>query len=134
MDEDLMQDVCTRLVAYLETGHASPDLFAEDVLCDFTPPLWRVQAQGREGVLAIRQRGHPSPGRVPRWSAQPTPGGFVMELEERWSDDRGDWYCREAIIARVRDRAIDRLSVYCTGDWDASRQGLHAQQVKLIEP
>jgi hypothetical protein len=134
MDENLMQDVCARLIAYLETGNAPPELFTEDVFCDFTPPLWRIQAQGLNDVLAIRRRGHPSPGRVPHWSAQPTPNGFVMELEERWADAQGEWYCREAIIAQVRESSIHRLSVYCTGDWDASRQALHRAQVTLLAP
>jgi hypothetical protein len=69
MDESVMHDLCARLIAYLETGNAPPDLFTKDVFCDFTPPLWRIQALGRHDVLAIRWRGHPSPGRVPRWSA-----------------------------------------------------------------
>jgi hypothetical protein len=63
----------------------------------------------------------------------PTPEGFVMELEERWRDANGDWYCREAIIARVREGRIDRLAVYRTGDWDEARQATHAAQVRLLE-
>jgi hypothetical protein len=59
------------------------------------------------------------------------PNGFVMELEGRWADDQGEWYCREAIIAQVRERSIQRLSVYCTGDGDASRQALHRAQATL---
>lgn len=134
MDATQMHDVCERLIQYLETGTAPADLFTNDVFCDFTPPLWRIQAQGREGVMAIRQHGHPATGRVPRCSAQPTPNGFVMELEERWTDAKSDWYCREAIIAQVRDRSISRISVYCTGDWNVQQQATHAAQVRLIEP
>jgi hypothetical protein len=97
MNPTEMHRVCERLIAYLETGGAATDPFTEDVFCDFTPPQWRIQAQGLQDVLAIRRRGHPEPGKVPRWTAQPTPEGFVMELEERWSDAKDDWYCREAI-------------------------------------
>jgi hypothetical protein len=114
MNPTEMHRVCERLIVYLETGEAATDLFTED-------------------VLAIRRRGHPTPGKVPRWTAQPTPEGFVMELEERWSDAKGDWYCREAIVARVREGMIDRLAVYCTGDWDQPRQEAHAAQVSLLE-
>jgi hypothetical protein len=134
MDATTIRDVCQRLIAYLETGTAPDDLFTDDVFCDFTPPHWRIQARGREAVLAIRKRGHPSAGHVPRWTASPTPEGFVMELEERWTDANGDWYCREAIVAQVRDRAISRISVYCTADWDAKRQAAHAAEVRLLEP
>lgn len=134
MDNTVTNEVCARLIEYLETGTAPAGLFTDDVFCDFTPPQWRIQARGLDGTLAIRHRGHPSPGKVPRWNAKPTPDGFVMELEERWTDANGDWYCREAIIAELRGRSICRLSVYCTGDWDAARQAAHAQQVQLIEP
>lgn len=57
-----------------------------------------------------------------------------MELEERWNDATGDWYCREAILAEVHGRSIRRLSIYCTGDWTAERQAAHAAQVTLLEP
>lgn len=133
MTDAPLHDLYERFVAYLETGVADEQLFTEDVFCDFSPPQWRLQARGREGVLAIRRQGHPTPGTVPRWSAQPTPDGFVMEVEERWSDEKGDWYCREAIFAQVQGRSIRRLSVYCTGDWNAERQAAHAAQVRLLE-
>jgi hypothetical protein len=58
---------------------------------------------------------------------------LFTEDEERWSDAKGDWYCREAIVARVREGRIDRLAVYCTGDWDQPRQAAHAAQVRLLE-
>lgn len=59
MDATQMHDVCERLIQYLETGTAPADLFTDDVFCDFTPPHWRIQAQGREGVMAIRQHIRP---------------------------------------------------------------------------
>lgn len=129
-----LSTVYDQLIAYLETGVAPDGLFTTDVFCDFTPPQWRVQARGLDDVLALRRHGHPAPGRVSRWSAQPTPSGFVMELEERWSDARGDWYCREAIVATLRGTSISRLAVYCTGDWNSDRQAAHAAQVTLLEP
>jgi hypothetical protein len=33
---------------------AAEGLFSRDVFCDFTPPKWRVQVQGAEGVVALR--------------------------------------------------------------------------------
>jgi len=129
-----MQALAARLVGWLETGDLPPGLFSDDVFCDFTPPQWRLQARGLPDMLALRRRGHPAPGHVPRWHAEPTPSGFVMEVEERWTDAQGDWYCREAMLAEVRGDAIARLSVYCTGDWNAERQAAHRAQVALLEP
>jgi len=34
----------------------------------------------------------------------------------------------------VTEGRISELSVYCTGDWDAERQRLHAEQVRLLRP
>ncbi len=120
------------LVAFLETGQAPAGLFTTDVFCDFTLPQWRLQAQGVEDVVGLRRRGHPGPGRVPRWRFDPTPTGFVLEFEERWQHDGREWYAREMARADVRDGAISELSVYCTGDWDESRRAEHTRAVRLL--
>jgi hypothetical protein len=121
-DAHRIRAIAERFVRCLETGVAPPDLFTEDAFCDLSLPLWRVQAQGREALLALRRAGHPHPGRVPRWRCDATPRGFVLEIEERWRDEAGgDWYSREMMRAELRGDAIHELSVYCTGDWDARR-------------
>jgi hypothetical protein len=126
--------VAARLIAFLETGQAAPNLFAEDAFVDFTLPRWRLQAQGLHDVIQLRLAGHPGPGRVSRSRCDPTPSGFVLEVEERWQDRAGDWYCRELFRADVRGETITALSVYCTGDWDAARRAQHARDVQLLRP
>lgn len=122
-----------QLIALLETGDAAPGLFAPDVLLDFTSPLWREQRKGIDEVVAFRRRGHPQPGRVPRFRLDLIATGFVLEVEERWQD-RGEWYCRELFRADIRDDAIAELTVYCTGDWPPARQAEHAAAVQLLRP
>lgn len=134
MESDTAREVAARFVRYLETGTPEPGLFADDVFVDFTMPRWRLQAEGRDAALALRRRGHPAPGSVPRWRFDPTPTGFVVEVEERWTDAGGDWYCREMMRADLRGASIRELSVYCTGDWDAGRQAEHRAQVRLARP
>ena len=80
---------------FLETGKAPEGLFADDVFCDFTLPHWRLQAVGIDGVLALRAAGHPGPSAVVRSRLDETSTGFVLEVEERWSDDADSWYRRE---------------------------------------
>jgi hypothetical protein len=121
-----------RLIGFLETGDADAALFTDDVFTDFTLPTWRLQAAGRADSVGLRLRGHPGPSRVVSHSVRPTPDGFVMELEERWSDAKDRWYCRECLIATLRGEAICELSVYCTGDWTLDRQKQHAQAVHLL--
>jgi hypothetical protein len=126
--------LAAKLIAFLETGDAPDGLFTPDVFVDFTSPRWREQGQGVERAVAMRRAGHPGPGTVPRFRVDPTPTGFVLEVEERWQQFGEDWYCRELFRADVRDGAIAELSVYCTGDWDRARRAEHARAVRLLRP
>jgi hypothetical protein len=123
-----------RFVAFLETGTPPDGLFRPDVFCDFTMPQWRLQASGVDEVVGLRARGHPTSGRVPRWRHDPTPTGFVLEVEERWEDGGKEWYCREMFRADVTDGAISEVSVYCTGDWDDALVARHRNEVALLRP
>ena len=129
-----MNALAEKLIALLETGEAPEGLFAKDVFFDFTSPLWREQLQGADAVIEFRRRAHPAPGRVPRFRVDEIVDGFVLEVEERWDDRGGQWYCRELIRADVRDGAIAELTVYCTGDWTPQRQAEHAARVRLLRP
>ena len=73
MDAGRVRIVAERFIRFLETGEAGASLFSPDVFCDFTPPQWRLQAEGVEAVVALRRRGHPGPGQVPRWATRRLP-------------------------------------------------------------
>lgn len=133
-DERTAHDLANKVITFLETGTVPEGLFAADVFLDFTMPLWRVQAQGIEDAVATRKAGHPAPGLVPRSRFDPTPTGFVLEVEELWDQDGDSWYCRELIRVDVSDGSISELSVYCTGDWDSERVARHATEVRLVRP
>lgn len=128
------ESVARRLISFLETGEAPAGLFAPDVFLDFTPPLWRVQAQGVDDVTSVRLAGHPGKGEVSSWRCDATARGFVLEVEERWVADGRAWYCRELMRADVEDERITAISVYCTGDWTAERYAQHAREVRLLRP
>jgi hypothetical protein len=134
LDGGLVHSLALKFIAFLETGEVPPRLFAADVICDFTLPKWRLQAQGIDGVVRLRKQGHPGPGKVPRWRVDATPTGFVIEFEERWEQDGKDWYSREMARADVVDGSVSVLSVYCTGDWDAEHRARHEREVTLIRP
>jgi hypothetical protein len=129
-----LNELAGKFVSFLETGRLPGGTFSAGVFCDFTMPQWRLQAQGCDNVVALRLAGHPGPGRVPRSRLDATETGFVLEVEERWDDDGGSWYCRELFRADVVDGVICELSVYCTGDWDAELEARHAGTVQLIRP
>ena len=74
------------LVRFLERNEAPDGLFTDDVFTDFAMPIWRLQAVGPAGAEALRKRGHPVPSRVTGARYDPTPSGFVLEVEEEWDD------------------------------------------------
>jgi hypothetical protein len=134
MTREQAETVSARLIRFLETGLPPDGLFASDVFCDFTLPRWRLQGHGLESLLELRRRGHPGDGRVPRSRCDPTPNGFVLEVEEEWRQDGEDWYAREMFRADVAGDRIVQLSVYCTGDWDRARRQQHGREVQLLRP
>ena len=132
--DDVVRDLAEKMVSFLETGTVPEGLFAPDVFLDLTMPTWRVQSIGTEDLVAVRKEGHPGPGRVPRWRADPTPAGFVFEFEERWDHEGQEWYSRELMRVEVTGGQVAELTVYCTGDWDQARQAEHAAAVTLLRP
>ena len=127
-------ELAEKFITFLETGEVPAELMAPNVFCDFTMPTWRLQANGVDAMAALRRAGHPGPGSVPRWRFDPTPTGFVLEVEEAWEWDGEHWTAREMFRADIGDDGITQMSVYCTGDWDAARRAEHAAAVTLIRP
>jgi hypothetical protein len=132
--DERARELAGEFIEFLETGKAPSSLFTPDVFCDFTMPQWRLQAQGEGDVVALRRRGHPGPGRVPRSRFDATTTGFVLEVEEQWEAAGESWYCRELFRADVSEGSVSQVSVYCTGDWDAALVARHAATVSLIRP
>jgi hypothetical protein len=123
-----------RFVAFLETG-ASEGLFAPDVFADITLPHWRVQVQGAEEMVAAKTSLHPPSGRSRLEKVLVAEHGYAVKVEERWEDDGGKWYCREAFLCELDDEGrIAEISVYCTGDWDEAAVTRHAEAVTLLRP
>jgi len=131
---DQLDRLVAEFIEFNETGTAPPGLFADDVFVDFTMPHWRLQAGDRDGLVALRRRGHPGPSTVVDSRVDEIGTGFVIEWTEEWTDEQGDWYCREMARADVEDGRIASLSVYCTGDWDARRVERHRREVMLLRP
>lgn len=134
LDTDRTTGLVPDMITFLETGTVADGLFAPDVFFDFTSPLWRQQARGQDGLVAIRLAGHPGPATVVRHRVDPTRTGFVLEFEEEWDAEGEHWYAREMARADVTEQGISRLSVYCTGDWPSRLVARHREQVTLLEP
>ena len=120
------------LVVWLETGVRPEEMFAEDVFADLTLPHWRLQAEGSDGAFHLREDNHPQLGKVRVEALDRTSRGFLLQFEERWEAQGQRWYCRELIHGAVTDGRIRELSIYCTGDWDETRQRKHGAAVRLV--
>jgi hypothetical protein len=129
-----MDELAGKLIAFLETGAPPDGLFAPDVFCDFTLPHWRLQSEGIDGLVALRRAGHPGRSSVVSSRLDPTDRGFVLEFEERWTENGASWYSRELARADVAGDRISQLSVYCTGDWSTEREAEHRAAVELLRP
>ncbi len=127
-----VETLAAKFVAFIETGTPPDNLFTSDVFCDLTVPHWRLQSEGIEDLVALRRQSHPAPGRVTRSRVDATPGGFVVEFEERWDQNGESWYARELARADVSGDSIASLSIYCTGDWSEANQADHRHAVTLI--
>jgi|tagenome__1003787_1003787.scaffolds.fasta_scaffold20963278_2 hypothetical protein len=123
-----------RLIRWLATGVRSEDLFSADVFGDVSLPLWRVRAESRDELYAVRETGHPVPGTVQVEHLDRTGRGFLLQFAERWTSQGQQWYSREMLHAVVEADRIVELVVYCTGDWDEAVQHRHATEVHLRRP
>jgi hypothetical protein len=132
--DDRLGDLAEWFVHWLETGDRPDDLFTDDVFVDLSLPQWRIQGQGVDTIVGIREGDHPYRGRVRIEALDRTSRGFLMQFEERWAAQAQQWYCREMVHCIVRGSRISELAVYCTGDWDEAVQMSHAEEVTLLRP
>jgi hypothetical protein len=129
-----LADLAQAFVTWLETGVRPTDVFAPDLFTDLTLPHWRLQAEGVDASLRLRESAHPCAGTVRVEALDRTARGFLLQFEERWEADGQRWYSRELVHCVVTDGWISEMRAYCTGDWDEGRQRRHAEQVRLLRP
>lgn len=133
-ERSVVEDLSNKFVSFLETLIMPDGLFAEGAFADLSLPQWRLQAQGAEGMIDLRTRGHNFTGDVAHWRSEATESGFVIEFDETWANEGQQWYCREMAWAKVDDGLISDISIYCTGDWDEAVQVEHGRTVTLLRP
>ncbi|MFI5958868.1 hypothetical protein [Cryptosporangium sp. NPDC051539] len=127
--------VAARFVRWMETGEGADEVFAPDVFGDITLPHWRLQTDNAADLVEIRRTDHPFTGTIRVERLEPTPVGWVMQIEERWTDASGaPWYCREMFRADVTDGLISDFAIYCCGDWDLAAVRRHEAEVTLLRP
>jgi hypothetical protein len=116
------------------TLDAGVDLFADDVLFDIFPPLWRFQLQGPDAFAAhLREIADgPATSRILR--VVPTATGFVMEHEEAAVHSAEPLVARHLWLCEVHGDRITEAVGYCNGGWDAELRARHAAEAPMLRP
>jgi ketosteroid isomerase-like protein len=133
VDDATAQDLSERLADVFRTAEVG-DVLTEDVFLDGHPPLWRFQLQGRDTFAAWLQGYSPDGAETTVVRTIPTATGFVTELTGRHQEDGEEMTDRKIVLCEVRDGRIAELTVYCSGDWDATLRARHAAETQLLRP
>jgi ketosteroid isomerase-like protein len=133
VDDATAQDLSERLADVFRTAEVG-DVLTEDVFLDGHPPLWRFQLQGRDTFAAWLQSYSPDGAETTVVRTIPTATGFVTELTGRHQEDGEELTDRKIVLCEVRDGRIAELTVYCSGDWDATLRARHAAETQLLRP
>jgi ketosteroid isomerase-like protein len=133
VDDATAQDLSERLADLFRTAEVG-DVLTEDVFLDGHPPLWRFQLQGRDTFAAWLQGYSPDGAETTVVRTIPTATGFVTELTGRHQEDGEELTDRKIVLCEVRDGRIAELTVYCSGDWDATLRARHAAETQLLRP
>ncbi|HET6772354.1 MAG TPA: hypothetical protein VFH36_03530 [Acidimicrobiales bacterium] len=129
-DVDRISEALAQVFRTADVG----DVFTDDVFLDGHPPYWRFQLEGIEDFRAWLQ-GYAAGGReveVVRTIA--TPSGFVTEHTEAMHKERELITGRQLILCEVRDGRISELTVFCSGEWDATLRARHAAEAPILRP
>lgn len=120
MTERMLTSVVDVLLAEIEAGSITSDVFCEDAVLDATVPNWRFSVKGAETVSAELATWYADPGHFDAVSRSPLPDGELVEFSLSWLENGVAHSCHQAHILRLRDGRIAADSVFCGGRWPAS--------------
>ena len=128
------QELSERLADVFRTADVG-DVFTEDVFLDGHPPFWRFQLQGRD-EFAAWLTGY-APHGTDVTVARTTPDGLRLrhrtDRQPRGRRRRDRPTARSSSV-RSAMAASPRLTIYCSGDWDAELRARHAAETTLLRP
>ena len=133
LDDATAQDLSERLADVFRTADVG-DLFTDDLFLDGHPPFWRFQLQGRDEFAAWLQGYSPDGTETTVVRTVPTVSGFVAEFVGRHDEDGEEMTDRKILLCEVRHGRIADLTIYCSGDWDATLRTRHAAEAPILRP
>lgn len=108
------------LEAVRTAGFADTDVFADDALSDSTPPMWRLQVRGAEGLRAQYGKWFDLPADLAELRRTPLPDGELLEYTRSWHED-GVLHKAHHIhrLALDGDKIVEDAH-WCGGRWPES--------------
>jgi quinol monooxygenase YgiN len=131
--DDARAELVARLITYLETNQLTDDLFADDLVLDMNVPLWRFQLSGPAAMTEMLAADAPHGRRVEEHGWVPTPNGFVLSWAWRTNGDESH-YSRGVTVVELDGPRIGRVTVHCSGDWDADTEARQAREATMVDP
>ena len=131
--DDARAELVTRLTTYLETNRLPDGLFAENMVLDMNVPLSRFQLSGADAMTEMLTSDAPQGRRFEEHSWVPTPDGFLLNWA--WRTTSGEsHYSRGVTIVELTGSRISRITVHCSGDWDADTEARQARETATVVP
>ena len=112
-------------------GAALADLLTDDAVLDLNVPRWRFQVGGGAAVADAFAASYPTGFDTAGWRWEPTPTGAVVEYDG-WDGDHTAYY-RHLVLLELRDGRIGRLTLYCTGGWDAGTVARQRREAPMVD-
>jgi quinol monooxygenase YgiN len=132
--DDGRAELVARLTTYLETNRLPDGLFADDLVLDMNVPLSRFQLGGPAAMTELLAADAPHGRRFEEHSWVPTPDGFVLSWAWRTTGGEGEsHYSRGVTIVELAGARIGRVTVHCSGDWDAGTEARQAREATMVD-
>jgi quinol monooxygenase YgiN len=126
--DDARAELVARLTTYLETNRLPDGLLTEDLVLDMNVPLSRFQVDGPEAMTEMLASDAPHGRHFEEHSWVPTPDGFLLNWAWRTTDGESH-YSRGVAVVELAGTRIGRITVHCSGDWDADTEARNATVV-----
>lgn len=110
---------------------AAASIYTDDAVLDLNVPRWRFQLAGPKAITAAFAKSYPEGFTVATSRWEPTPGGAVVEYDGH-DVATGDYYRHLALLA-LNGGHIRRLTLYCTGAWDADTVERQRREAPMVD-
>lgn len=112
-------DAIDSLLAGIEAGKVSAEVFADDAVLDATVPNWRFTTWGGAALQAELSRWYADRGSFQDLERTRITDGELVEFTLTWEESGVVHMCHQAHILRLHHGRIASDTAWCGGRWPA---------------